>query len=416
MKADKKHIVIAGLIALFLIAAFPFYYDTDDALDPIVQEHGHDFGTRIRATTPECTDDGIGTGHVPFGTNVFYCGTSWFILFNMFPFQIRGGEIPREVPLGGSAHDARHWSEAFNLSIAYPNGVHLLTDEADRLTFSLLSPNDPRRQSSVGLLSNLTISPYEEDEEPADAIPVTISLHDNPHGIRALASETIGAYGGELHRTYYFRDYGVRVHYVVTPDTEPTFEQMIRSLQFNSLPHVTLTDGEETIAGTFHDSTSLNGLKSFHSDEMGISLQYPDDHLLFTSTRFISIMPEESILSAIARIQSGAGGGEGPPGILFSFFEAGNSVSLEAWVRTDSRSNWKLALPPWEEQENTLTPTTVAGVPAFAYHNEGLYSFDYVAFTYGDWIVLASGASGDGTSNQDFQAILNSIQLQAHAQ
>lgn len=313
-------------------------------------------------------------------------------------------------PLDGSVHDTQHRSEAFDLNIAYSKNVYLLDDKIDRLAFSLLPPDNPKQQSSVGLVNALVFTHY--DTAPEDATPVTIGLYDNPYGIRALKSESVGAYGGELHRTYFFRDYGISASYVVKQDTETVFEAMIRSLQFNTIPEVTLTDGEETIGGTFHKSPSVNGMKSFRFDKFGISLQYPDDHLLFTGSSSISIAPEEKILDAIARIRTGAGGGEGPPGIYFTFFEVSNQfLSLEEWIRTDSRSNWKLALPSWEEQKNTLTPTTVADVPAFEYHNEGLYSYDYVAFEHGDWVVLASGASGSDTPNPNFQTVINSLQL-----
>lgn len=120
MKFGKKQIIILGLITSLLISAFPFYYDTDDATDSIVKEYGHDFSERIRATSPQCTDDGIGVKNVPFGTRVSYCGSSWFVLFNTFPYQVSGGEIP----FNKFGHE---WQEYTNkeleFAVMYPSDI-----------------------------------------------------------------------------------------------------------------------------------------------------------------------------------------------------------------------------------------------------------------------------------------------------
>lgn len=94
MKVHETHIIIGGLIALLLVAALPVYYDTGDAYDVITKERGIDVFQRIKAHAPACTDDGVGTNFMPFGTSVSYCGHHWFILFNTIPFQTSGGEIP----------------------------------------------------------------------------------------------------------------------------------------------------------------------------------------------------------------------------------------------------------------------------------------------------------------------------------
>ena len=77
---------VLGFVVLTLIASFPFGYDTDDAYDAVTKQYDINVFERIKAVTPACADDGVGTGYAPFGTTVSYCDHHWFILFNRFPF------------------------------------------------------------------------------------------------------------------------------------------------------------------------------------------------------------------------------------------------------------------------------------------------------------------------------------------
>ena len=111
---------IIGFLVLTLIASFPFHNDTDDAYGVITNKHGMDVFQRIKAATPECTDDGVGAGYFPFGTDVSYCGYYWFVLFNKFPFKVSGGEVP---PMNFESQWREYENEAHGYAIEYPLGL-----------------------------------------------------------------------------------------------------------------------------------------------------------------------------------------------------------------------------------------------------------------------------------------------------
>lgn len=83
----RNKILIFGVITVVLILGV-FPYDTDDSYDPVLRKYGYDIGERT--LTPSCETDGVGLRHVPFGVITTHCETSWFVFFNMFPFQVTG--------------------------------------------------------------------------------------------------------------------------------------------------------------------------------------------------------------------------------------------------------------------------------------------------------------------------------------
>jgi hypothetical protein len=165
--------------------------------------------------------------------------------------------------------------------------------------------------------------------------------------------------------------------------------------------------------GVFRASAVSGGEKTYASDDLGISLRYPVGYLLFERVEeggeppIIIIAPEKEALESIERARAGVGS-EGPPTINLAFYPA--NVSLEEWLRTSPYANFVRSGSP--EEENTLTPMTVAEKPAFSYENDGLYWNQYVAFEHRGWIVIASSAMLDRAEpNTDFQTVLRSIEL-----
>lgn len=169
--------------------------------------------------------------------------------------------------------------------------------------------------------------------------------------------------------------------------------------------------------GQFHDVPAQNGLKAYVSDKLDVSFSYPSEYLLFEgkgegtggAEYYVTVTPETPVRTAMASIY----GGEWPPSMHLSFFREPDSVlSLDQWIRTKSLSNFD----PLNPAQNLLfVPTTVAGVSALEYFVPGLYDTQYVAFRYGEWVVIASADFGKGIS-PDFQTILSSIQFKNNAQ
>lgn len=182
---------------------------------------------------------------------------------------------------------------------------------------------------------------------------------------------------------------------------------------------LSFVDGAQTQLGVFHNSSIENGVKSFSSDMLGVSLDYPSNYLLFQRDAMLPqgleihtliITPEVHALEAIECFNKPGCDGHPPASIDFVFYrEPDTNISLEEWILIRPNSNFDPSDPA---QEGILTPTKVAEVSAFRYQVRGLYDFDYIAFKYGQWVVLSSLPRGMGENfPSDFQAILASMQL-----
>ena len=188
-----------------------------------------------------------------------------------------------------------------------------------------------------------------------------------------------------------------------------------------------LTDGTDVQGlGEFHDSPVENGVKEYQSERLGISFDYPSDYLLFEGKGegvggaeyyVITIAPDTTYLrGTISGVYRDS---EWPPSTHLAFYHEPtlavlNVVPLdylEQWIRAKPQSNF---VPSDPAQQGTLTPATVAGVPALTYRVRGLYDSDYIAFMYGEWVVLAAADEMGENTNRDFQTILSSIQLKNH--
>ncbi len=170
---------------------------------------------------------------------------------------------------------------------------------------------------------------------------------------------------------------------------------------------LTLMDGEQIDSvGTFRDSAVEQGLKAYRSDAMGISFEYPSGYLLFENQstfngveyHSFTIAPAEQMLQAIARARAGFAG-EGPASIGITFMSNPKSLPLEQWMRSDTaHSNFNPDADP--TAASSLASTSVAGLPARAWRADlGLYASQYVAFLYGDWVVVVN-ADDDGAGDR----------------
>jgi hypothetical protein len=89
------------------------------------------------------------------------------------------------------------------------------------VAFSLLSPNDLRQASSIGLVNALTITSAQVS--PGEGTESKVN------GERVVISSTYGAYGGEQHWSYFFPDHNLLIQYV---EKKPIYEQMIGTIRF----------------------------------------------------------------------------------------------------------------------------------------------------------------------------------------
>lgn len=195
----------------------------------------------------------------------------------------------------------------------------------------------------------------------------------------------------------------------------------------NTIRPITLVDGKNYYPGTYYASPVANGLKSYHSDRFGVSLNYSSDYVLFenlvksdsqgqySSTGGSIVMDLDlPVRESIARAEAGQGGGTSS-GIVLTFFpKLDPSVSFLQWLRSNPNGNFNPADNP--SVERTLTSTTIAGVPMFKYHSDiGMCSTDFAVFAFGKWFVMASSGDTEGSAGEkaklDFKTVLDSIQV-----
>jgi len=175
-----------------------------------------------------------------------------------------------------------------------------------------------------------------------------------------------------------------------------------------------IEEGEWTYAGQFRGSVVEDGLKSFTSAKLDVSFQYPADYILFEQQNpesgpynvyTIFISSEEPMLHSIKQARAGIGS-ESPPAVVFTFTQNVESQTLMEWLGSETgHSNYD------PESDPTLTSesTTIDGIPAMKYRSDfGLRETDYVAFLYGDWIVLISASTA---IDDAFRTVINSLQL-----
>lgn len=129
------------------------------------------------------------------------------------------------------------------ISFSYPSSF-FVEENTDTITVSPLSPNDPKKQSSVGIESNLVIS-FSRGENlentPVRTQRNQVNFYEKEteyKGFPALIQSYIGAYAGEKHFILLVEyqsttDNGViYVHYSET--YKDVYEKVIGSIIFNN--------------------------------------------------------------------------------------------------------------------------------------------------------------------------------------
>lgn len=126
--------------------------------------------------------------------------------------------------------------------------------------------------------------------------------------------------------------------------------------------------------------------QTYQSAEYGISFTYPDSYVLEerelgTGERFhhnVTLMDRE----AAANIPQN---GEGPTTITVDFIQNNiEKLSIEDWIRNDSRSNFKLS------PDGELVATTMGEKEALTYIWDGLYRGQSIVFAHKETIVMYS--------------------------
>jgi predicted Zn-dependent protease len=154
-----------------------------------------------------------------------------------------------------------------------------------------------------------------------------------------------------------------------------------------------------------NNNTNPASAQTYSSDENGISFNYPSGYTLEERKQtfegegmaVITIMESDFVIPEM---------GEGPPSIAIIIVPNTDNLSLEAWIKQKSISNYQLS-------DEKLSSTTVAGKPAIAYTHSGLYETDAIAVEHEGKIYLMSAGWHDAASatRTDFQNLLKTVQF-----
>jgi len=144
----------------------------------------------------------------------------------------------------------------------------------------------------------------------------------------------------------------------------------------------------------------------FESDHIGISFKYPNIYEA-TTTHAGNAERDWHAVVLLPKGYMPPQGGEGPPAITLQDIPNPESLGLEAWVKGDARSNYKLS------GDGAMTAGQIDGAEAIFYAHSGLYEFDAAAVAH-DGKVFLFEVSYDTQHNpirSDFQNLLKTVQF-----
>ncbi len=157
--------------------------------------------------------------------------------------------------------------------------------------------------------------------------------------------------------------------------------------------------------GTGGVQTPQQTLQQYASED-GVSFKYPDSYELASHTVGTSER-QWDVLVLLPKGYVAPQGGEGPPAITMSVFQNPEALGLEAWVKGDARSNYKLS------QDGAMTAGRVGGEEALFYNHSGLYEFDAVAVKHDGKIFLFEAGFDDQANpiRSDFSNLIKTVQF-----
>lgn len=147
---------------------------------------------------------------------------------------------------------------------------------------------------------------------------------------------------------------------------------------------------------------------SYSNAAYGISFSYPEGYVLTETDAAGSAQRAHHVITLM---RSGdlppPEAGEGPPSITIDIYQNDrDALSAEAWIRNDSRSNFKLG-------DGRLASTTISGIPALSYRWSGLYEGTTIALAQPRWIYALSVTYLEMGADivQDFVAVRDSVRI-----
>lgn len=161
--------------------------------------------------------------------------------------------------------------------------------------------------------------------------------------------------------------------------------------------------------GATPDTNTNGSMKTYESEEYGISFEYPDTYTLRESNASKGGQEQyQIVLADTEALAQAPQNGEGPTSMTIEVFEKGGATSTEAWVRTTPQSNFQLS------PNGALVPIQIGEVNGVSYSWDGLYRGSSIVFEHDGRIFMTSVTLLEATDKivLDFGRLLQSIKLQ----
>ena len=144
-----------------------------------------------------------------------------------------------------------------------------------------------------------------------------------------------------------------------------------------------------------------------YSSEDGVRFMYPDTYRLSSATHAVGGVSWDS-LELVDKNTTVPQNSDGPESISVSVFANPKGLSLEEFVKSDARGNYRLSA------DGTLTKAFVGSEPSLAYRYSGLYENDAVAVARNNKIFIFSvgWAQLNDPIRQDFSKLLTTVTFQ----
>ena len=152
-------------------------------------------------------------------------------------------------------------------------------------------------------------------------------------------------------------------------------------------------------------TSTPEAMSDFYSEHLGLQFNYSNIYEA-TTTQLKNGKDQWDVVTLVPRGYVAPENGDGPAAISLQAIPNPKNLSVENWIKKDSRSNWMLA-----EHDGGIGSTTVGGEPALAYKYSGLYNTSAVVVAHNDMIYFFTGEwnAPEDRLYADFQTLLQSV-------
>jgi hypothetical protein len=154
-------------------------------------------------------------------------------------------------------------------------------------------------------------------------------------------------------------------------------------------------------------AADTRALKTYYDPRYGVAFNFRDSYTVQDHDSTSGVKHHTIIVGDKAALANPPKDSEGPPVMTIDIYDNPTKASTEKWIKNNDFSNYKLS------QNSALSTTTVAGIPAYAYPWDGLYTSLSIVFPDNGKMYMMS-VNYNSPSDQiykDFAEVVASMQF-----